>query len=185
MATYKIDVEAFLGYAHWGAVTTDGAGEVELSDEEVQQLVTLIQENEGETNVEKLKLEKKLPEIYEKLSDACYYAARHAAYNQAVIEAYEEGYYEVTEEVLERWGRQTGYEYWEFADEDDDDPEESISSQFRDWLDSEVEDMDDEEKASFLSSILDDDLVNTDGIDPDYTVTIPEEIVKMAKKVMK
>ena len=42
-------------------------GVVELSNKEVKQLVNLIIENDGETDVEEIELEEELPEIYEKL----------------------------------------------------------------------------------------------------------------------
>ena len=188
---YPISTTAYLGFSYSGDVTEDGEGFVILSDEDVKQLVALIQENNGETDVEALDLKNKLPEIYELLDIACFDAAWMAAYYHAVIEAYEEGDYKVTEEVLEYWERDYGFEYYEDEDDEDDDsdtdyyygeePESPIAHQFRDWLDSNVEGMKRLEKAQFLSKVLDSDLVNTDGIDPDYTVTIPKEIIEMAK----
>ena len=194
---YPISTTAYLGFAYSGDVTEDGEGFVILSDEDVRQLVTLIRENDGETDVEALDIENKMPDLYELLKKACYDAAWKAAYYHAVIEAYEEGDYEVTDEVLESWERDYGYEYWEDDEEDEEDndeeensdtdyyygeePESPEAQQFRDWLDSEVEGMNDLEKAQFLSKVLDSDLVNTDGISPDFTVTIPKEIIEMAK----
>ena len=188
---YPINTTAYLGFAYSGDVTEDGEGFVILSDEDVRQLVTLIRENDGETDVEALDLENKLPEIYELLNKACYDAAWKAAYYHAVIEAYEEGDYEVTDEVLDNWEKEYGFEYYDDEDEEDEDsdtdyyygeePESPIARQFRDWLDSEVEGMNDLEKAQFLSKVLDNDLVDTDGISPDFTVTIPKEIIEMAK----
>lgn len=55
--------------SHSGAVTEDGTGTVELSDEEVDTLVRLMQEM-GTADVEELELEDRCPEIFEKLDDA-------------------------------------------------------------------------------------------------------------------
>lgn len=194
---YPISTTAFLGFAYSGDVTEDGEGFVILSDEEVKQLVALIRENDGETDVEALDLKNKLPEIYKLLKKACYDAAWKAAYYHEVIEAYEEGDYEVTEEVLENWEIECGFEYYEDEDDEEDkddeeedsdtdyyygeEPESPRAQQFRDWLDSAVEGMNRLEKAQFLSKTLDNDLVDTDGISPDYTVTIPKEIIDIAK----
>ena len=188
---YTINTTAYLGFAYSGDVTEDGEGFVILSDEDVKQLVAIIRENNGETDIEALDMENKLPEIYELLNKACYDAARKAAYYHAVIEAYEEGDYEVTDEVLDRWEKDYGFEYYEDEDEEEEDSdtdyyygeesESPIARQFRDWLDSVVENMNDLEKAQFLSKVLDNDLVDTDGISPDYTVTIPKAIIEIAK----
>ena len=59
MLTFSTDTEISLGISHSGEVTADGTGTVELTDEEVQQLIDLIRENGGETNVEILELEEK------------------------------------------------------------------------------------------------------------------------------
>ena len=48
MPYFTIDFETVLGISHSGEVTAEGEGTVELTDEEVQQLIDLIRENGGE-----------------------------------------------------------------------------------------------------------------------------------------
>ena len=69
MPKFDIEVEICLGYSHCGGVYNDGCGEVELSDNEVEQLVTLMKEK-GTSDIIELELEEKHPEIYKKLDEA-------------------------------------------------------------------------------------------------------------------
>ena len=88
MAKFDIEVEICLGFSHCGGVYHDGYGEVELSDQEVEQLVDLIKKR-GTSDIEELELEEKLPEIYEKLDEA-YKAVAYKAEEEHWLD---EGYY--------------------------------------------------------------------------------------------
>ena len=88
MATYEFEVDICLGFSHSGGVYNSGYGEVELSDEEVDQLVALMK-GKDTSDVGEMDLEKELPEIYKKL-DAAY---RDAAYDAEEEHWLEEGYY--------------------------------------------------------------------------------------------
>ena len=87
MALYSIESEQFLGMSHSGAVTVNGESAVELSDEEVDILVKLIQENDS-TDVEDLDFEKLYPDIYENLDEAYHNMAFHAEYMHWLWEGY-------------------------------------------------------------------------------------------------
>ncbi|MBR5678884.1 MAG: hypothetical protein IKX20_12275 [Paludibacteraceae bacterium] len=79
--------ELCLGYECCGCgVYVDVEGAVMLEDEQVEQLVALIKEKDGETDVEKLQLEERYPDIYEALEDACREAAEQACYAHWVSE---------------------------------------------------------------------------------------------------
>ena len=93
MPTFKINTEQSLGFTHYGEVTVEGSGEVELTDEEVRQLIDLIRDNNGETDVEKLGLKEKFPDLYEKLDDAYSDVAIDALWRFHVIDGYENGDY--------------------------------------------------------------------------------------------
>lgn len=69
MALCDIETEQSLGMSHYGPVSAEGVGTVELADEEVQTLIQLIREK-GTTDVEQLGIKEIHPEIYEKLRKA-------------------------------------------------------------------------------------------------------------------
>ena len=70
MMEFKIYKDACLGYTCWGApVNSCGEAILELTDEEVDALVELI-ERKGTADIEELNLADALPEVYEKLDAA-------------------------------------------------------------------------------------------------------------------
>ena len=71
MALYDIELSVDTGMTY-----ETGSGNVELSDSEVQQIVSLIKECQT-TNVKKMELETKFPNIYAKLYDVCDDIAYH------------------------------------------------------------------------------------------------------------
>ena len=75
----------------------EGKGSVELADDQVEQLVALIKENGGETDVEKLGLKEKCPDIFKALEYASYDAASYANYKHWLIEGHLCGYFEIPE----------------------------------------------------------------------------------------
>ena len=88
MPKFDIEVEISLGFSHSGGVYNDGYGEVELTDEEVNQLVNLMKEKDT-SDVEELDLKTVLPEIYQKLDEAYSTAANKAEEEHWL----EDGYY--------------------------------------------------------------------------------------------
>lgn len=98
MKTYDFTIEICLGL-HCNGVGeyAEGKGNVTLEDNQVEQLIALIKENGGETDVEKLGLKEKCPEIYKALDYASYDAASYANYKHWLIEGHLCGYFEIQE----------------------------------------------------------------------------------------
>lgn len=188
MPIFDIFTETSLGFSHSGEVIASGDGNVVLSDEEVRQLIDLIRENGGETDVEKLELEEKLPDIFEKLQDAYRDAARVAEHDQWVLEGYENGWYDVPdEEIVEKcetkYGFHFEYDPEDFISEgetevDEDELFDAKMEALYDWVDQyRIEHL--EEEIAFLSDVFN---LHPNVDDVDYDVEIPPAIVKMAKE---
>lgn len=201
MPTFSIDTEIILGISHSGEVTTEGEGTVELTDEEVQQLIDLIRENGGETNVEKLNLKEKYPEIYEILDEAYHDAASSAAFREWAIEGYECDYFnepddfkeaieaaglftfEPSAEQVEQFREDYGLE------EDDEIDPEKLNEYFEDekWdalydcVNKYYNSLDEDGKMDFLEQFYGEALNDWDSSGVDYDVIIPPAIIKMAK----
>lgn len=189
MAKYTIECEQFLGMSHSGAVTVNGEGTVELSDEEVTTLVELIRQK-GTSDVEELDLESSHPDLYAKLDKAYHDLAQHAETMHWLWEGYENGYYEYDEdELMDYCERELDFtfEYDEDdnldddAELDDDDDEQYYAKlrAFRSWLDDYLHSLSDDDAASFMEEHMDAD-INMDYVD--YTVSIPKAIIQKAKE---
>ena len=98
MKRYDFTIEICLGL-HCNGVGeyVEGKGSVALEDDQVERLVSLIKENGGETDVEKLGLKEKCPEIFKALDYASYDAACDANYKHWLIEGHLCGYFEIPE----------------------------------------------------------------------------------------
>lgn len=188
MPTFKINTEQSLGFTHYGEVTVEGSGEVELTDEEVRQLIGLIRENNGETDVEKLGLKEKYPDLYEKLDDAYRYVAIDALWRFHVIDGYENGDYEEPDDAIEIAEREYGFKFEydenDFIPEgetemDEDEFNEARSEAFYDWVDEYRKTLNEKDEAMFLQTIFQMELY-VDNYD--YDLVIPEEIIKLAKE---
>ena len=98
MKKFDFTIEICLGFQCNGSGEyVEGKGSVRLEDSQVEQLVSLIKENGGETDVEKLGLKEKNPEIYAALDSASFDAASYANYKHWLIEGHLCGYFEVPE----------------------------------------------------------------------------------------
>ena len=112
MPVFDLFVEQSLGISHSGEVVADGDGTVELSEEQVRQLVDLLKENGGETDVNVLGLKEKYPEIYELLDNAYRAVAQKTEYDYWVIAGYENGGYETPEEEsIEKCEQKYGFKF--------------------------------------------------------------------------
>ena len=188
MPIFSIDTETVLGISHFGVEATTGEGTVELSDEEVQQLIDLIRENGGETDVEKLELKDKYPEIYKILDEAFREVAANAEYDYWVRAGYENGWYEAAaEEIIEKCESKYGF-HFEYKPEDffieggtEVDEDALIDAKMEAlqdyWIDDYCCEHSDKEIA-FLSDVFN---LEPDVDDVDYNVEIPPAIIKMAK----
>ena len=201
MPVFDISKSISLGISHSGEITADGTGTVELTDDEVQHLIDLIRENGGETDVEKLELEEKYPEIYETLDDAYGDAARSAAFREWMIVGYEHNYfsepddfmesaeadglfkYEYTEEQLDEFKEAFDYDDNEELDQEalDDYFEEVKRIAFDDFIVDHYNSLDEDEKVAFIEKYYAEALEDWDSSNVDYDVEIPPAIIEMAK----
>ena len=196
MALYSIESEQCLGMSHHGAVTVNGESAVELTDEEVDILVKLIQEKNS-TDVGDLDLETLHPDIYKKLDEAYSDMAYRAEEIHWLWEGYNNGYFEYdSEKLMDYCEKELGFEFeYDVKDYYLDDPEdleegeepeidedmleEDKSDAFSEWLDDYLSDLSDDEARDFFYNHMDADL-NMDGVE--YTVGIPEAIIAKAKQ---
>lgn len=187
MALFKIVNESFLGASHCGDVTAEGAGTVELNDQEVETLVRLIREKKT-TDVKEMNLPDLYPDLHEKLSDAYYQIAFAAVELHWLWHGYESGYFEYDKEELmnyckEKCGFTFEYEESDYQDDegdfDDDAFNEAESKAFNKWIDDYVYSLSDNEVRNFFFDHMNADL---EMQDVDYKVEIPEEIVQLAMK---
>lgn len=199
MPYFTIDFETVLGISHSGEVTAEGEGTVELTDEEVQQLIDLIRENGGETNVEKLNLEEKYPEIYEMLDEAYHDAASSAAFREWAIEGYECDYFNEPDdfkkavlaaglfgykfEMIEQYREDCGLDKDDEIDQDE--LEEYLEDEgldtFYDCVSKYYNSLDEDGRLDFIERFYAEALEDWDSSGVDYVVIIPPAIIKMAK----
>ena len=184
MKEFKITVEVCLGYHCSGrGEYATGDGSVMLKDEQVRQLVSLIRENGGETDIEKPGLTEKFPSLYEDLVSAYREAAGEACYRHWLIYGFENGFLEEPDglmEALEEAGL-FKYEPASSGDEDEkEDDEDAKNDVFNEWLGSYFDSLSEDEQVKFVETYYD-DLEDTNDIGVyDFTVEIPREIVDMA-----
>lgn len=195
---YPIHSTAYLGFAFCGEVSADGDGFVLLSDEDVKQLVAIIQKNEGETDVEALDLENQLPEIYNLLDKACRETAREAAYKHFLIEGFENDYDPLDEDKIEELESEIDFHFEidlddyrdadgnlnpRYFDENGDEIPEAFEdermSQLINCVHKYADNLDEKKLVDFIHHYYDLNGFNFD-FDNDYSVNIPDEIIKMA-----
>lgn len=187
MPIFSINTETVLGISHFGVEATTGEGTVELTNEEVQQLIELIRENGGETDVDKIELEDKYPRIYKILDEAFREVAANAEYDYWVRAGYENGWYDVSsEEIIETCESKYGF-HFEYKPEDffieggtEVDEDALIDAKMEaldDWIDDYCSEHPDK-KIAFLSDVFH---LEPNVDDVDYDVEIPPAIIKIAK----
>lgn len=138
---------------------------VELSDEDVQTLVYLMQEHNS-YNVEEMNLEERYHDIYNKLNEACESIATNAVIAETLRDAHYDG--------DDYWDRL--YEYCETHCGYN----ESLGN-FNRWLDKYVSNLNSKELRNLYNKAnidLWDEVLNFDGMEiGEYEVTIPQSIV--------
>ncbi len=205
MPYFSVDPECVLGTTldciRFPEINPNVFGAVELTDEEVQQLVDLIRENDGETDVEELELEEEYPEIYRKLDDAYRAVACEAAYRAELVESCRNGDLYIPDNLIESLEAEQLFKFEvdpeDYSDKDGNlDPdyfdadgnmiEEAFKDlkreAFQEWLSDYTAELDDDELYDFIEHYYDLDLIDLGPIHPDYyIIEIPEKIVEMAK----
>lgn len=158
-------------------------GYVMLEEEKVDRLVALIRANGGETDIEKLGLEAKYPDIYEALEDAYFEAVGKATYRYWLIKGFEEGYYDEPEGMMESL-EEAGLFHYEpgpvlLEEQDEELLEEEKEEAFYDWLKSYFDTLDEDGQVSFIETWYG-DVLGLDGPgDYDYTIEIPQGIIDL------
>ena len=186
MALYSIENDTCLGISHSGAVNVESEGYVELSDKEVAKIVNLIRQK-GTTDIEELELEEKYPDIYEKLREAYHNMAYNAEELYWLWEGYENGYFEYDiDDLLAYCEESCGFnfefdeeDYTEDGEFDEDALEEDKIEAFNDWLDDYVAGLEDDEVKDFFYNHMN---AGLELEDVEYSVEIPEAIIKLAEK---
>lgn len=183
----KFDIETCvsLGFSHFGEEYENCYGEVDLTEEEVSTLVNMIREKET-ADVKELGLEESHPDLYEKLSDACYNAAYDTQERHWLWRGYHDGVFDV-DEALPYCKVECGFTF-EYDEEDyrideDEIDEDALEDDelefFHAWLEDYLAGLDEDEFRDFFYNHLNVDL-DLDGID--YDVEIPQAIIDMASE---
>lgn len=186
--TFDIESEVCLGWSHCGPVYSSSSGTVELSDDEVSQLVELIKEK-GTSNIEELDLENTYPEIYKKLDDAYFRTAYEAEELHWLWYGYYEGVYEYdVDELLSYCEKECDFVFEgneeDFVDEDGNFDEESyeeakMEAFLDEWLESYIESLDPPQQIDFMKNQMNAS-VDMDGNEISYEVNIPDSIIELA-----
>ena len=181
MAEYTIECDiyhsniSYCGNAH-------SERTIELSDEEVKTLVSLIRDKQS-TDFNKLGLKENYPDLYKKLDEAY----RQLYYEAGKIDCLKEGHYlgifEYDSKELKQYCIEScGYKYVASdTDFDENDDEEILQPKhFEEWLDDYIDSLPYDELCDFFHDHLNADV---DSFDPGclYWVQIPKEIIKMAE----
>lgn len=187
MPRFDIELQICLGFSHCGVVYNTGYGEVELTEQEVEQLVNLMKE-EDSRDIEELDLENKFPEIFKKLDEAYHSLAYDAeeehwleeGYYHTECHDYEDGDMIAFLKKKDAWDFE--YDEEEFKDEDGKMDEEALFDAECDYLheyalDHYLGSLHGEERLDFLREQVG---ISVEVFGCDYEVEIPEEIVKMA-----
>ena len=185
MAQYDIHFNCDLEYGYCGS---DNVASVELSDEEVSALVSLIRKHGGSSDVEELELAEKLPAIYEKLDDACQSQAAELAFEGWAINGFEDGDFETPEDLMEKCESVGLFHYEPDMDDVTDengeiDPDLLADDKeycFSEWLDEYFDSLDWEGQVAFLMKFYEEALNEYYGVEYTYSVEIPSAIVKIA-----
>ena len=185
MKEFNISVEICLGYHCCGSgeyITGDGV--VMLEDEQVSRLVSIIQENGGETNMDKLDLMVKCPDIYEALDNACSEVVNEATYRFWLINGFECGYYDEPEGFMKSMEEAGLFRYQPKPDEleemDEEELEDAKDIAFHEWLDTYFESLGEDDQVSFIETYFADAIGDVDAGACDYTMEIPSEITAQA-----
>lgn len=202
MPSFSIDTESILGVSHSGEVMIAGTGAVELSDEHVRSLINLIRDNGGETDVKKLQLEERFPEIYETLDEACRDAASEVAYREWLKTGYECNYFErpegfmesieaaglfkfelTADQMIEKFREDYGLEENDEIDPEelDDYFEDEKEGLFYECVNKYYNSLDEDGKVAFIERFYPEAPYEWDPVNIEYNVGIPAAIIKMSE----
>ena len=190
MKEFDFSVEVCLGYhCYGGGEYTEGEGSIQLEDEQVDRLVSLIRSSGGVTDIDELDLEHKCPDIYEALEEAAGKAAREASYRHWLIQGYEGGYFEEPDGLMEALEAAGLFKYEpqesedgdeEFYDEEDE--EDAKDEAFCEWLDTYFESLTEKEQAEFIETYYPNEALDCGSDFYEMSFGIPQGIIDLAKE---
>ena len=169
MGKYEIKFNKQDGWSYENEEIPVESDYVELSDDEVQTLVDLMEENDT-YDVEELNLDESHPEIYEKLADTCDSVAWNVALAEAARDAH---YYDEDHTFLYKLQEYCESEY--NYDESQKDFRRWFTLLIRSWSRSQICDLYNQAGIELCWDVLE-----FDGIETyDYEVTLPQLIVSI------
>ena len=176
MKEFPFCVEVCLGFHCSGAGEyTWGDGTLKLEDGQVDQLVSLIRESGGETDLEELGLEEKYPDIYKALEEAYSEAASSATARHWLIAGFEGGYFDEPKGLMEKLEEDGLFKY-----EPEEDLEYAKDDAFCEWKDEYFESLSEDELYAFLLKYYSHVWDDCDMEPGEYEVEIPQAIVDLA-----
>ncbi len=190
MALYDFETTVYLGWGHSGEVSNTGTGQIDLSDEDVDLLVSLIKENRT-SDFRKLKLSRRYPKLYNKLRRKYRKLAIETERHHWLIDGLDEGEYEYDEDSLmeycmENCGFTLSEDYYDYEDEEDDEAvqeenHEFALDEFRMWFSDYVRGLNHKD-ADYLLCEVGGIEMEFDEVDfcNNYSTELPEAITKLA-----
>lgn len=182
MPKYPVDYSG-----EWNDEYYSGESVLELTDEQLKILVDLIKENDGETDIEKLELEEKYPEIYEAFHDAFLQPVAFDGSVQWAVDVYMDGYFDGPSDeeiiaVMESEGIFSfEYEEDDYLDEEGElDEERLIEDKCEAWR-AFFEELSYEKKYELLDRFFGDQIYKYDTLELTGNMYIPGEIIEMAE----
>jgi hypothetical protein len=184
MKEIGFSVEICLGYHCCGCGEyITGEGVLRLEDEQVDRLVTLIRENNGETDMETLGLEAKCPDIYEALEEAYSDAVRVASYRYWLINGFVCGYYEEPDNLMPSLEEAGLFHYdpdpADLEGLEEDEINWAKEDAFHEWLDSYFDSLSEDDQVLFLEKYYEDVVTDADPGCYSYEMEIPRGIIDL------
>lgn len=186
MPKFIIKSSVKLEYSHSDSTNDYLEGFVELTDEEVEQLIDYIRENDSAC-IDASDIEDLYPEIFEKLDDA-YNGVSSLAFefnyqwNGLLNQCYEYDVDRLMKHCEENCGFKFEYNEEDYLDSNDELDEESIEDEkfdyFNEWLPNYLESLSARDQLHLFFEYINDE-VNFDYFY--YEVEIPEGIIKLAQ----
>ena len=184
MKEFGFSVEICLGYHCCGCGEyITGEGVLQLEDEQVNRLVTLIRENNGETDMEALGLEAKCPDVYEALEEAYSDAVGVASYRYWLINGFVCGYYEEPDNLMPSLEAAGLFHYEpdpaDLEGLDEDEIKWAKEDAFHEWLDSYFDSLSEDDQVLFLEKYYEDVVTDAGPGCYSYELEIPRGIIDL------
>lgn len=149
----KFSMEGYPWYSLVEGQTSPLEAEVALSDDEIQRLKNLVQQNGGERNATILDLNKAIPDIFRKMDEAAKEVCNRVSYGNALIQEFEQSEAWYDSDPHQMMARMEADGLFEFEPENtsvaDDDPDPKYS-EYRIWFEEYFFDLPFDEMVAFI-----------------------------------